>query len=236
MLTSVIIPFRDRGGDPLRQANLDRVVNQWRSWSSSVSIVDDGLEGDAPFNRSAAYNRGARLTFNEVVIFAESDMLLNLNQVARAVRMAIDAPGLVVPFTQYRYLSEVDSHRVRKGADPAPIRPLDTMEDGRSIGAINVVSRRTLSLVGGYDECFAGSWYDDRAMHRAFDICAGPTRWVNGPAYHLYHLPGWRGVHLSAEDRKATRMNKARYYRYLGAESPEAIRELVLEGRSDPKN
>jgi hypothetical protein len=67
-------------------------------------------------------------------------------------------------------------------------------------------------------------------MNRAFEVAAGPTRCVNGPAYHLYHLPGWKGDHLTDEDRAATERNKARWQLYLGATSGERIRELTAGG------
>ncbi len=78
------------------------------------------------------------------------------------------------------------------------------MDDSQSIGAINIVSRATLNKVGGWDECFEGNWYDDVAMKIAFEKVGGITRWVDGPAFHLYHLPGHTGDHLTDADRAAT--------------------------------
>lgn len=226
---ALIIPFRDRGIDPLRKANLERVLEHWRPYTKTALAIDDGREGDAQFNRSAAYNKGVRRRrVAEVFIFTESDMILDYGQIDKAVQMALEAPGLVVPFTQYRYLSPRDSERVRAGEiAPEDCTPESTMDNGRSIGAVNVVSRETLNLIGQWDESFEGNWYDDNAMQRAFEVCAGPTRWVDGPAHHLYHLPGWKGSHLTDEDKAATARNKARYGLYQRAETPERIRELT---------
>lgn len=87
--------------------------------------------------------------------------------------------------------------------------------------------RATLDLIGQWDEGFEGNWYDDDAMKIAFELCAGPTRWIDGPAHHLYHLPGWKGDHLTAADRAATAANKARLRLYQRAEQPAQIRELT---------
>lgn len=229
--TAVVIPFRDRGRDPLRKANLDAVVKQWLENFDFVHVVDDGGAGDQQFNRSRAYNRGAELTNAEVLIFAESDMLVDGGQVAKAVELAAAQPGLVIPFTDYHYLSAPESALVRDGADPTHFHPEWSMRNGRSIGALNVMSRGTLEAVGGYDEKFEGSWWDDRAMRTAFDICTGvPTRFVDGPAHHLYHLPGWSGGHLTDEDKAATRRNKRRYNRYVTARTPAEIRVMTTEG------
>lgn len=232
MSTAFLVPFRDRGIDPLRQANLDRVLHHWSLWSPGGGewlVVDDGRDGDAQFNRSAAYNRGVAVADADVYVFTESDMLIRYDLIEEAIALALESPGLVVPFTQYRYLSADDSESVRLGAQPDEFTPELILDNGSSIGAINVVSRETMQLVGRWDEKFEGSWYDDDAMKVAFDVCAGPTRWVRGPAHHLYHLPAWRGDHLTAEDRVATQRNHRRYMEYQNAGySPGRIRELTM--------
>lgn len=226
---AVIIPFRDRGTDPLRQANLTAIRRHWRGYTSdALAIVTDGRNGDDQFNRSAAYNLGVRMCPEaQVYVFTESDMLIEAEQINQAVELALSAPGLIVPFTQYRYLSEDDSAAVRAGQPPASVEPEWTMDNGRSVGAINVLSAETMALVGQFDEVFEGSWYDDRAMARAFDITAGPTRYVDGPGYHLYHRPGWAGPNLTPEDRAATARNRARFALYAQAATPERIRQLT---------
>lgn len=225
----VVIPFRDRG-DPLRRANLERVLDHWNDVHEvSPLVVSDGREGDAQFCRSAAYNRAAELLDTRVFVFAEADMLIPPLQLDEAVARACAQRGLVVPFDQYRYLSAQDSRKVREGAHPHLFEPERVIDHGRSIGAINVVSRATLDSVGRWDESFEGSWFDDNAMKIAFDICAGPTRTVVGPAYHLYHLPGWTGDHLTPADRQATARNRARYDLYQQATTPEQIRSLTAK-------
>ena len=228
---SVVIPFRDRGIDPLRMANLQRVQRHWMPYAPVV-IIGDGRQGNEQFNRCAAYNRGvASCPDAEVFVFAESDMLVDRAQVDDAIGLAARSPGLVVPFTEYRYLSEDDSRDVRNGLSPRGIEPESVIpNEQRSwprTGPLNVLSRRTLDMVGGWDEQFEGNWWDDRAMKRAFDVAVGPTRFVTGPAYHLYHLPGWTGAHLSAEDRAAAERNRHRFMLYQQATTPQQIRQLT---------
>lgn len=216
----------------MRAANLIAVAGMWRSLGYSPMIISDGGMGNDQFNRSRAYNIAiSHCPDTQVFVFAESDMIVHEKQVRTALWKAVLAPGLVVPFTQYRYLSPKDSAEVRGGSNPRIFEPESIMDNGESVGAINVVSRETIELVGGFDEGFTGSWHDDIAMEKAFRICAGPTRWVDGPAFHLYHKPGWTGDHLSDEDRAATRANKDRLTRYEATENPDEIRKLVAEGR-----
>lgn len=232
MNVAVVIPFRDRGLDPLRSENLDRVLKQWFEYEIPAHVSSDGRSGDAQFNRSAAYNQGRfAAKYPDVVIYAESDMLVPISQVMRGIELAMESPGLVVPFTTYKYLSADDSVKVRSGRKaPEHCNPQTVMRNGSSIGAINIVSKETLDLVGQWDEHFEGNWYDDNAMERAFQVCCGTsTRFVRGDAHHLYHLPGWTGEHLSEEDKLATARNKERYEKYLQANDADEIRKLTTE-------
>lgn len=232
----IVIPFRDRGLDPRRAANLARVRNWWHRSPWPVHIVDDGRSGDRQFNRSAAYNRGWRLADRygaDVVVYTEADMLIPHEQIQAAVDAAHDAPGLVVPFTTYCYLEDSTTALVRGGIHPSAVEPGSTMDDGASMGAVNVVSLASLDAVGGWDEGFEGNWYDDNAMERAFAVCCGTRRHIAGPAWHLFHLPGWTGNHLTDADRAATEANRRRWERYAAATTPEEIRALTGEHCAD---
>jgi hypothetical protein len=226
---AVIIAFRDRGIDPLRSANLVRVADHWAGYDCKVVVASDGRADDAQFNRSAAYNRAVDLVPDaDVLIFTESDIIISYEQVDRAVGLALDAPGMVIPFSWFMALSEEDSARVRAyQVDPVDCEKSPVKGHRGSIGAAGVVSRETYDLAGGYDERFEGAWYDDDAMKIAFDIAAGPTRWVEGSVYHLYHLSGGKGAHLSREDRVATSRNRLRLRMYQQARTPEQVRSLT---------
>lgn len=233
-IVSVIIPWRQRNGDLFRQMNLKYVEDFWiRKHGIVPRRVSDGREGSAQFNRSAAYNHGVRISpVANVFVFAEADMLIEPMQLSKAVLLAAEQPGLVVPFDEYRYLSEANSEMVRSaGLSPVEVKARWTMDNGRSIGAVNVVSRATMDLVGQWDESFEGNSYDDDAMKIAFEKAAGRTRWVEGPAHHLYHLPGWRGKHLTPQDKRATERNRQRRELYREAQTPEQIRRLTMGER-----
>lgn len=231
---AVVVPYRDRG-DPDRAANLVVVRQRLEVTGWPVIVADDGRSG-GPFCRSAAYNRGvAEAGRVGCFCFVEADMLVPPSSLRLAVDMATAAPGLVVPMTSYHYLSPEGSAAVRAGVDPATIKPLRTMYGGSAVGAVNVVSAQTMRAVGRWDEQMAGWGYDDRAMVRAFAVCTRRlTRYVEGPAYHLFHTPGWPAgrfaggaAHVSAEERAATDRNRARLRAYLGARTAGQIRLLT---------
>lgn len=235
---AVVIPFRDRGIDPTRAKNLRRVMYHWAAgWA--VRVQGDGRDGDEQFNRSAAYNMAIQSLDADVYVFAESDIIVPFDQVTKAIRLAVESSGQVVPFTHLMDLDEEGSEKVRQlllRPDSAPStrrRPYPT------VGGVNVVSRETMELVGQWDERFEGAWSDDNAMDRAFTICAGPTRFVDGEAYHLYHghprmpfaHPGSGTLTSSLADTDAISKNMDRWFQlYLKAETPERIRELTAGG------
>ncbi|ACI06287.1 galactosyl transferase [Mycobacterium phage Brujita] len=232
MSVSVIIPFRDRGRDPRRAANLRHVLRMWDHYGYDVHVVDDGRSGDAQFNRHAAYNLGADIATGDVLVYAEADMLIGVDQIHDAIEAAAQRPGLVVPFTERHELGPDDTDAVLNDqALPSECVATVVMPKPRRIGCINVISRRTLAAVGQWDEQFEGNWWDDRSMHRAFDVCAGPTRWIEGPAWHLYHLPGHQGAHLTTADRAATRNNQRRWQQYKAATTPAELRALTTGTR-----
>lgn len=228
MSVAVIIPFRDRGTDPLRAANLARVLEHWAGFNTDLIIASDGLEGSASFNRHKAYNKAATQTDANILAFVESDMLLDFSVMDQAIDMAGASPGLVVPFTERHELSAQDSAKVRAHkVDYHHVRGEVIKPKPRRTGAINVLSRATLNAVGQYDPTFSGCWWDDRSMHIAFDMCAGLTRWIDGPSWHLYHLPGYTGEHLTPEDIAATQRNRERWQLYTQAHTPDHIRNLT---------
>ena len=228
MKPAVIIAFRDRGLDPLRHANLVRVAEHWAQYDCEILVVDDGRQGDAQFNRSRAYNRAVERTDAEILIFTESDIIVSHEQIDRAVALAEAAPGQVIPFSWFMALTELDSTLVRDHMrDPVDCEKHPVKGHRGSIGAACVVSRDSYQVVGGFDEKFEGAWYDDDAMKIAFETAAGPTRWVEGSAYHLHHQSGGKGSHLSLADRQATARNRLRLRLYQQARTPERIRELT---------
>ena len=231
MTIAVVIPFRDRGIDPLRRQNLTHVKEFWRGLDLGPVIVSsDGRIGNDQFNRSAAYNLGIKTVKADVYVFAESDMCLPEVQIHRGINMADQGLGLVVPFTEYHYLGPKTSEMVRAGViSHNDAGAQYVMHGGRSIGAINIVSMATIRRIRWWDEKFEGNWYDDDAMKIAFEVCAGPTRWVPGPAHHLYHLPGHRGDHLTKADKQATLANKQRLRLYeLALREPDQLKRVRM--------
>lgn len=232
---SVIVPWRSNG-DPNRERNLESVVDWLSPLGLPIILADDGRAPGMPFNRSTAFNHGMQLSPSEVYVWHEADMLVPHDQLLYAIEDARGGLGLVVPFTEYRYLSRESSEQAWSNLTPSQYEPAWTMPNGSSIGAVSVCSAETMRWVGRWDEGFEGHGFDDRAMFHAFDVAAG-TRYVDGPAWHLWHPeafspwkrgdPAGRSSNFDPAEVEATYRNKARYRRYRDATTPEQIRDLT---------
>lgn len=233
-MPAVIIPYRDRGVDPLRGQNLHYVLNYWGNLGFHIVVCDDGRRGDEQFNRSAAYNRGTAMTTADILIYVEADTLVPLDQIREAISKAESRPGLVVPFTHQKKLSDTDSMLVRSGMkQPEDCVPTQhPYGETTNYGCANVLSRKTLEAVGKWDEQFDGHGHDDNAMYHAFQVVARPVRWTEGPAYHLCHrdmdpdTSPDRAL-LTDEDVAAQERNRRRLELYRAAKTPEEIRLLT---------
>lgn len=239
---SVVIPFRDRGNDPNRSANLRRVTSHWSTcpyleeWGGGLHVQGDGRGGDELFNRSAAYNLAIKSLDSDVYVFTESDIIIDFDQIKDGISAGLDHPGLVVPFTRLLDLDADATDKVRRWECCPQNLPSRLRRSYPTVGAVNIVSRTTMAAVGQWDERFESAWSDDNAMERAFSICCGPTRFMAGDAYHLFHhhpqmaYPHPGSGHLS-ESNIAMELNRRRWFdKYRYADTPERIRELTAGG------
>lgn len=252
----VIIPFRDRGTDLRRGANLEVVMAWWWAHNIEPVVVDDGLEGDAQFNRHKAYNDAVSGNDADVYVFTEADMILDPRALVTGCRLALRKNVLVVPFRRYNYMSDETTAMIRDAFADWPseklaewievskdgkgifgMEPESTMLNGKSIGAVNIVSRATLDVAGGFTEATHGNWYDDRITEEGFSFLTGNrTQYVPGTAVHLYHLPGHQGAHLSEEDRAATEHNRLLLHQMrsnIRQRRPEPVFNLMAQRLSD---
>jgi hypothetical protein len=231
----IIVPWRDKG-DRWRRTNLHLVLTHLKTLDvAPIVCVSDGRTGNTPFNRSAAYNLGLRQNPDaQCYVFHEADMIIDAEQLQKGIDAALKKPGMVVPFTDYHYLSQYDTERIHTSRRMLEAKPEYVMIS-RATGAINIASAETMRMVGQWDELFHGWGYDDRAMARAFHVVTKtPTRYIMGAAQHLWHTPGWSkntpfrgGTNITPPEQEATDDNKRRYELYRNTRDPHHMRLLT---------
>lgn len=233
---SIIIAWRDTGNSE-RQASLTCVLDHLAPLGLPMILASDERADGSPFNRSAAYNQGMRLSPSEVYVFHEADMLCPHDQLIAGVALAGEGLGLVIPFTTYRYMGIEESRFILSGVDPMEFAPWFEMRHGRSIGAIGILSAESMRWVGQWDENLSGHGFDDNAMYHAIDTACGPARYVDGDASHLYHPMAYapwertsdaaNPANFSPAEVKATEENRRRVGLYEAATTPEQVRALT---------
>lgn len=196
----LIVPWRDMGCEHRRDA-LAHVQGYY--YGHDIHLCDTG--GDV-FSRSDALNAAVQSLRPDVVVALDADLLIPDCQLNAAVRLAVEAPGMVVPFTEGRYLSEAATGAVYDGANPWLQQPrwlFSVSEVTPLLGGCNVLSFDTFDRAGGWPDGFAGWGHEDVAFAAA---CAkvAPLRRVAGPMVHLHH-PKDDPTYVGAEVVEANR-------------------------------
>lgn len=224
MKIAVVIPWKDVANCSYRRAAFEYVVG----FHEHLWPVTVGLDGD-PFTRARALNLAiAGLDEDTIVVHADAEAFVpSWNRYARAVDLAAEAPGLVIPHDRYLFLNEETSADVlmyRRA--PSTLGPYDCDVHGpNSVSLVSVYSRKTWELAGGYDERFPLWGGEDAAFAYACEAFTAPTRRLTGDVVHLWHprpessVPGGPGY----SDQFAILAE----YRDAAAVGHEAVRDLV---------
>lgn len=182
----VVIPWRD-GGCPWRCQALDYTLG-WLRPAAEPILAD---AGGPIFSRADSINAGVPgdLADDDVLVALDGDLVIPWLQLRQAADLALEAPGMVLPYDEVRYLGERRTELVIDGASPWLAEPrwrFQPTEATPLVGGCNVLSGATYRAVGGWPGGFAGWGCEDLAFA---DACAAvaPIRRVDGPMVHLYH-------------------------------------------------
>lgn len=219
---SIVVAWRDMGDQHRARAwEYVRAFYERTGWE----IVIESGEDDATFARAAAINAAIGRAAGAVVVQSDPDSIVRLDALQRAVEMAAEADGLVIPHDRYLYLTEAATRGLLGGMPPFGFGAADCeTPPGSGVGNVTVFSRATWETAGGFDERF-GLWGgDDAAFAYACDALVGNSRRMFGDMVHLWHprlpqsVPGHPGY-------IAQMAILGRYRDAAG--SPDRIRELV---------
>lgn len=181
MTVSVIVPWR--ASDARREASWKRVQHEWEGWD--LFTGDDGGE---PFSRGGSINLAVREHPADVYVIADADTLIGREQVETAVELAAYAPGLVVAFDRFAYLTEQGTQQVLDGHQGS-WEPLLGFTLNDTVSSCIALSHDTWETAGGFDPRFRAWGYEDVQLEIVCATLANPTRRIPGTAWHLYHPP-----------------------------------------------
>lgn len=182
MSVAVIIPFCS--DEPLRlraralvEAHLGYTVPSWGLLSG----------GEQPFSRGLEINRLAREADADVLLLHDADTLTRVEQMAAAVVMAREAPGLVYAYTAYCRLTRRATEALELTRPHGAFRgPFERVIENAPSHSCLALQRDCFDELGGYDQSYTGWGYEDCELTARSRRLWEPRR-VPGMLVHLWH-------------------------------------------------
>lgn len=144
------------------------------------------------YNRSQAFNAGARIARGRVLILHDNDILVPADYGAQSVRLVQEGYEVVQLKRFVFYLDRASSQHMRRPEKAQCEQVVENLCGGGSLA----VSARAYDEIGGMDEEFVGWGGEDEEF---WDRCLTQNVWEYGslPFIHLWHepQPGKRAVH-----------------------------------------
>lgn len=224
MRFSIVTAWKDLG-DPDRQRSFEWTRRYWAHHFPDAELV---VATPDPFTRARGLNQGVRAATHELILQADPDTVVPVQQARDALWLASQSDRLVVPFSEYLYLNREATQRLHDAPfdDPPSFTEQDCQQYGvGGCGPITAYTRSTWEKAGGYDERF-GIWGgDDSAFSFACDAYCNPGIRVQGQCWHSFHerlpqsIPGNPGYQEQFAILAA--------YRDAAAISKEAVKKIV---------
>lgn len=186
-----LVPRRADGGHRDRLWEYARA--RWERYFPDIAIVE-GHHDSGPFNRSAAINRAAASAGDwDVGVVIDSDVLLSVSQVRRAIGRARKTGRVTWAHRRWRGIREDMTLRIvadqRDLGAELSRDELDLIVERTnplSWSCCIAIPRRVWDELGGFDERFKGWGFEDMAFQSAVCGLFGHER-IEGDVVHLWH-------------------------------------------------
>ncbi|MGM0904665.1 MAG: galactosyltransferase-related protein [Bacillota bacterium] len=184
---SILIPFRSDNGP--REYAFQWVLKFYQKVLPDAEICIDGCDTHL-FSKSQAVNNAAKKATGNTFVIADADMIYNPQCIELSIPLLKNA-GWVIPYTQVLDLSKKSTQNLLATEPNWPINmKLEfTKRTPRTIGGLNIVSRKNFEAIGGWDERFVGWGGADDAFCFAMDTLCGKHKRLEMQMLHLWHEP-----------------------------------------------
>lgn len=139
-----------------------------------------------PFTRAAARNGAVPNSDFDVIVFLDSDIIVPLDQIQKAIEIAYNENELVLAYSDLYYLNQeqTDFYYNNKKFDKSWKKIIKNQISGAF-----AIPKNLWKKVGGYDERFTEWGGEDRAFYYSCAAVQNKTenKRIEGFAYHLYH-------------------------------------------------
>lgn len=229
-MISFLVPFRGEG----HRADVWRFVSLrlFREHPDAEIVVcsDDGQD---PFGKSQAVNRGAEAARGDVLFIWDADCWAPPEQVEAAAAVVRDDPNTWArPWRRKVKLGQAETARILAlGGDwdgtwdrKAPREAMNAFWASPPLA----LHRSAFEEVGGMDERFRGWGGEDIAFARAlWKTGHGFAKGIPGDCVHLWHPRGDRVGRDRWPGQEVSTVNDHLVHEYNRARTPEEMRELI---------
>ncbi|HEY2117104.1 MAG TPA: glycosyltransferase, partial [Candidatus Angelobacter sp.] len=159
-----------------------------RRWANKYVFV----KNDGVFERARSLNIGTALAEHDLVLWIDNDLIVSPEFVSKAVaEMSRRQLDYLIPYTQVKYLSEIDTQQIMMGTrNPDDCPPASVLRAPRgATGGMGLVKKSFVQTYGGMQEEFRG-WggEDDAWWHKARLLGrAAATEQRDQQVYHMFH-------------------------------------------------
>lgn len=219
-----------------REAAWRYIRDRYRRLRPAWEIVE-GIAPAEPWQKGVALSAAVEKCHGKIAIVTDSDVLVDLAALDRAVEMVerFEAPWVVPHQLVHRlnaeateaWLAAPATAEVRK-PQPGELQRRPYM--GFAAGGILVVRRPDLQATGGIPHQFAGWGAEDEALAVIFDTLLGKHQRLASDLVHLWHPP------QTANKSLASRANRVEFSRIRSlAGEPEALWQYLADPRTFPR-
>lgn len=144
------------------------------------------VEAGAPYNRSRAFNVGAKHAKAPLLLLHDNDMLVPRHYLRRIFEKSNCGYHVINPKRFVFYLSERHTAAVLDGSASFDEYPAESIVQNLEAGGSMAISNSAFWEIGGMDECFVGWGGEDNEL---WDRCQSLPCWIWGydPIVHLWH-------------------------------------------------
>lgn len=184
---SMVVPHRY--GDFHRDRN-------WKHARAYYEKMMDGIEicvgntNSIPYSKSEAVNDGVRKSTRNILIIADSDVLIDIDTLKEGIDM-LSKYSFIIPYNKLvRLDKETTDHIISKSiyTENVYTRKSEIIKaESRMVGGIYITTKEDYKNIGGFDERFRGWGGEDDAVLCCVKHIYGSYHRLKGTLYHLYH-------------------------------------------------
>jgi hypothetical protein len=169
----------------VEQSTAPQIVASLPPWVRHLHTPLPAL--DYPYNRSWAFNAGARLALGEVLILHDNDMLCPFRYAAEAIARAREGWSFLELKRFLFYFDEGTTREVFATPRVPDRTPENVLQN--ALGGSIAVTRDAFFDVGGFDESFVGWGGEDNEFWERAETTKAVNAFGYLPFAHLWHAP-----------------------------------------------